>query len=86
MSALERATGLVGAFLDAAIELSTTIAVFKMRALDLAAEAAMREASDIKDEDQLRAKFAEVNHIHDIQLAMLKRVRHDFPTIEVKGI
>jgi hypothetical protein len=84
MTSLERATALVGAFIDAAEELATAIATFKLRALDAAAEQAMKDAGEIKIEDQLKAKFAEVNRIHDIGRAMMKRVRHDFPKIEVK--
>jgi hypothetical protein len=85
MAGVERLTRLAGAFIDAAHELSNEISMFKMQAVDAAAEEAMRNAPRENDA-HLAAARNELDRLHNIIRALMKRVRHDFQATEVKGI
>ncbi|WP_412033159.1 hypothetical protein ACLIR7_07265 [Nitratireductor aquimarinus] len=70
MTALERATGLVGVFIDAAKELSELINEYKIEEID---------------QQMASAPAAKRIQLETLRKRLSKRTSHFFPVIEVKG-
>ena len=82
MSSLERASGLVGAFLDAASELSELINRFKLQEIET--RIAEIEGSDLSDPTSRKKALADVIVLNRLRERLHREIRYSFRPIQVK--
>jgi hypothetical protein len=87
IDALQRATGLVGVFIDAATELSELINAFKLQEIERAIDNAIQASATLPQGDVqlMKQAFAEVERLKAIRTALRKPTRISLPTIYADG-
>ncbi len=86
-TALERAMGMRGVFLDAAKELSALINEYKLQEIEAAIDAACKLSADLPrgDVEALKKSFAEIERLKGIQSELRKPTRHTLLAVDAKG-
>jgi hypothetical protein len=86
MTALERAEGLAGVFLDAAQELHNLINRYKLEEIESAIEDAVAGMARLPrdDVDALKGAFAEIEKLKAIRMQLRKTTRRNLPAITAK--
>lgn len=87
LTPLQRAEGIVDAFIDGARELSELINEFKLQEIERAIDAAIEASANLARGDvaAVKAAFAEIERLKAIRSDLQKSTRHVMPTIRARG-
>lgn len=87
LNSLQRATALVGVFIDAAAELATLINRYKLEEIERAIDAAVEASANLPrgDVEALKASFAEIDKLKAIRTDLRTPKRFTFPAVTAKG-
>lgn len=87
ITALERARGLMGVFLDAAKELAETINAYKLAEIERAIDAAIEASANLPrgDVERLKESFDEIERLKAIRSELRRPTRHTLLGVDAKG-
>lgn len=87
LTSLQRATGLVDVFIDAAQELACLINQYKLAEIETAIDAALEASSNLPrgDVEALKASFEEIDRLKAIRSDLRKPTRHTFLSVRASG-